>query len=87
MSYSRLFHFLLCAAAVALIVTLVGVRPDAQARGQAPPAAAPADPCAAPKNKVIAENCKPGNPSTEWDINGTGDPSIQGFATDISYNL
>ena len=38
-------------------------------------------------NKIIAENCKPGNPSTEWDINGWGDPTIQGFATDISYNL
>ena len=45
------------------------------------------DPCAEPANWVIAENCKPGNPSTEWDINGGGDVSIQGFATDISYNF
>jgi hypothetical protein len=28
-----------------------------------------------------------GNPSSEWDINGSGDPSIQGFTTDISVNV
>ena len=54
---------------------------------QAQRAAALKDPCAAPANAIIAENCKPGNPSVEWDINGAGDLSIQGFATDISYNL
>ena len=53
--------------------------------GQA--AAQTADPCAEPANWVITENCKPGNPSTEWDINGAGDLTIQGFATDISYNF
>jgi hypothetical protein len=30
---------------------------------------------------------KPGNPSKEWDINGSGDPRLQGFATDISVNV
>ena len=47
---------------------------------------APANPCAAPVNEIVAENCKPGHDSTEWDINGNGDPTIQGFATDISIN-
>ena len=28
-----------------------------------------------------------GNPPSQWDISGAGDPSIQGFATDISANL
>jgi hypothetical protein len=42
--------------------------------------------CGAPANAVVAENCKPGNPQTEWDVNGSGDPRIQGFATDISVN-
>ncbi len=37
-----------------------------------------------PTNEIVAENCKPGNPSSEWDIAGAGDSSIQGFATDIS---
>lgn len=87
MSSSRPFQCLVSAAAVALVVTLVNVRSDAQSRGRTTPASAPVDPCAAPKNKIIAENCKPGNPSTEWDVNGAGDPTIQGFSTDISYNL
>ena len=42
--------------------------------------------CTSPANQVVAENCKPGHPQTEWDVNGSGDPKIQGFATDISVN-
>jgi hypothetical protein len=44
-------------------------------------------PCASPANKIVAENCKPGNARTEWDINSSGDSTIQGFATDMSVNL
>ncbi len=42
--------------------------------------------CSSPPNSIVAENCLPGNPASEWDISGAGDPSIQGFATDISVN-
>jgi len=42
--------------------------------------------CSAPANAIEAENCLPGNPSSQWDVNGAGDLSIQGFATDISFN-
>ena len=42
--------------------------------------------CASPPNPVVAENCLPGNPASEWDVSGAGDPTIQGFATDISVN-
>ena len=65
----------------------------AQTRQGGQPAAAPAaaqaapNPCAAPANKIIAENCKPGRPREEWDIFANGDPFIQGFSTDISYNV
>jgi hypothetical protein len=45
-----------------------------------------ADPCTSPANSIVAENCQAGNPSSEWDISGIGDSSIQGFATDISVN-
>src|SRR5258708_39708523 len=38
------------------------------------------------QNPIVTENALPGNPSTEWDIVGAGDLSIQGFATDISVN-
>ena len=42
--------------------------------------------CGSPANAIVAENCLAGNPASEWDISGVGDPSIQGFATDISVN-
>jgi hypothetical protein len=44
------------------------------------------DPCTPPTNPIACENAKPGNPPSEWDINGAGDSSIQGFATEISVN-
>lgn len=47
------------------------------------------DDCAAPHNAIIAENCQTGNPPSQWEVSGpdlAGDPSIQGFATDISVN-
>ena len=37
-------------------------------------------------NAIVIENRLPGDPPTEWDINGSGDPSIQGFGDDISIN-
>jgi hypothetical protein len=43
-----------------------------------------AGPCDPPANEIVCENSKPGNPPSEWDVEGAGDPSIQGFATDIS---
>jgi Domain of unknown function (DUF4082)/Bacterial Ig domain/Carboxypeptidase regulatory-like domain len=42
--------------------------------------------CSSPANPIEAENCLPGNPPSDWQINGSGDPTIQGFATDISVN-
>ncbi|HEY6505430.1 MAG TPA: N,N-dimethylformamidase beta subunit family domain-containing protein [Chitinophagaceae bacterium] len=38
------------------------------------------------QNPIVTENALPGNPSSEWEISGAGDLSIQGFATDISVN-
>src|ERR1700704_2669211 len=40
--------------------------------------------CSAPKNAIEAENCLPGSPPSQWYVQGTGSPNIQGFATDIS---
>ena len=43
--------------------------------------------CSSPANAIEAENCLPGNPASQWDISPkTGDSSIVGFTTDISYN-
>ena len=36
------------------------------------------------QNPIMIENALPGNPPSEWDVSGAGDPSIQGFATEIS---
>src|SRR5262249_40002853 len=44
----------------------------------------PCDPPVA--NPIVCENSRAGNPASEWDVSGSGDPSIQGFATDISVN-
>jgi hypothetical protein len=38
------------------------------------------------QNAIVTENAQPGNPESEWDISGAGDLTIQGYATDISYN-
>ena len=37
-------------------------------------------------NAIVCENQLPGTPASEWDINGAGDSSIQGFATKMSVN-
>ncbi len=39
-----------------------------------------------PGDRIVQENQLRGSPSTEWDINGPGDPTIQGFGHDISIN-
>ncbi len=67
----------LAAAAVAIVCLVSGA--EALWAGSALAA-----PCEA--NPVVCENEKPGNPPSEWDVEGAGDPSIQGFASDISVN-
>src|SRR3954463_10302026 len=37
-------------------------------------------------NSVVQENLLPGAPQSQWDVVGAGDPTLQGFATDISVN-
>lgn len=50
----------------------------------APPALA--DACST-GNKIACENSKPGTPESVWNIDGVGDDTIQGFATQMSVNL
>ncbi len=35
-------------------------------------------------NAIVCENQLPGDPASDWQINGAGDASIQGFATSMS---
>ncbi|MCF2529768.1 N,N-dimethylformamidase beta subunit family domain-containing protein [Yinghuangia soli] len=49
---------------------------------------ASAGPCDAPiVNAIVCENSKTGTARTTWDITGSGSSTIQGFTTDISYNV
>jgi hypothetical protein len=38
-------------------------------------------------NRIAEENAKPGTPESVWDVPGAGSGEIEGFASDISYNL
>jgi hypothetical protein len=56
--------------------------------GAAPAAAAETGLCAPPvTNPVACENSKEGVPPEDWQVDGIGDESIQGFATSISVNV
>jgi N,N-dimethylformamidase beta subunit-like, C-terminal/Domain of unknown function (DUF4082)/Calx-beta domain/Bacterial Ig domain len=66
----RFIHFVLFAAILIVIAGGAALRPSVEA--QASP--------------IVQENAQTGSPSSEWDVEGAGDPSIQGFATDISVN-
>ena len=54
--------------------------------GAAPASAA--GPCGPPVTSVIAcENSKPGDPPSDWQVNGAGDSTIQGYATSMGVNV
>jgi hypothetical protein len=74
---TKRLYWLCMAVLIAVIGLVLNTGRSAQAQ----------DPCTQPVlNPIVCENSKPGNPLSEWDIVGAGDPSIQGFATQISVN-
>jgi hypothetical protein len=76
---TKLNRFLFAVLTVGCMMLLSGSRIDSRRTHQ--------DPCSTPGgNPVACENTLPGNPASEWDVNGASDPSIQGFATDVSVN-
>jgi hypothetical protein len=64
--------------AVVAVVVFVGV---VEGLVGAPPA------LAACGNPVACENALPGDPPSDWQVNGIGDTSIQGYATSMSVNV
>ena len=47
-----------------------------------------AGPCGPPVvNPIACENSKPGDPPSDWQVDGVGDSSIQGFATSMSVDV
>src|SRR6476619_4634162 len=73
-------RFLLLAAVAALAIVSAPASYRSVVRAQATPG-----PCDPPNNAIVCENSAPGSPSSEWDVNGAGDTTIQGFTDDISY--
>ena len=66
----------------------VQVAAQVQARIQAVALAAAATACDPVTTGVIGcENQLPGTPVSQWDVVGSGDSTLQGFATDISANV
>jgi hypothetical protein len=45
------------------------------------------DNCASAPNPIVCENALPGDPASNWEVNGVGDPTIQGYATSMSVNV
>ncbi len=43
--------------------------------------------CATAPNPVVCENALPGDPPSDWHVDGMGDPSIQGYATSMSVDV
>src|SRR5215831_11694828 len=63
-----------------ILAVLLGVLSLVNARS-----ASAAGPCGPPVTSVIAcENTLPGDPPSDWQVNGIGDSTIQGFATAMS---
>jgi hypothetical protein len=80
---SRSAVALLAVLALAAVVVLSG-----GGSGIEHAAAAEPNPCAVPvTNPVACENSKPGVPPEQWQVDGIGDETIQGFATQISVNV
>jgi hypothetical protein len=76
-----------CFGCLGLLLATVTALGQARAGSSASQPQSRPNPCASPANRIVAENCQPGNPSTDWDIHSSGDPDIQGFSTDMSVNV
>jgi hypothetical protein len=70
------------ATSIAATIALIGVLVT-----PAGVAASAAVPCPAGSNEIVCENLQTGADPEDWDIDGAGDKSIQGFSTDISVNV
>jgi hypothetical protein len=68
---------LLSALTLAIMLALVTV-------SSAPAAEAE---CASAANPIVCENALPGDPQENWQVEGAGAPSIQGYATSMSVNV
>jgi hypothetical protein len=92
--YTTAFRALGSVGLIAMVVSMVVAAPPAVSASDASPleesvsvggpSETDSSPCGPDVNAIVCENAQPGVTPSEWDIEGAGDPSIQGFATDIS---
>src|SRR5207249_7779271 len=70
------------------LVVITGVAMAAAAALPATRSAAAGNPCGPPVASVIAcENTQTGDPESDWRVNGSGDATLQGYATSMSVNI
>src|SRR5437762_1942318 len=70
------------------LVVVAGIAMALAAALPATRSAAAGNPCGPPVASVIAcENTQTGDPESDWLVNGSGDSTLQGFATSMSVNL
>jgi hypothetical protein len=70
------------------LVVIAGVAMATAAVLPATRSAAAGNPCGPPVLSVIAcENTQTGDPESDWRVSGSGDSTLQGFATSMSVNL
>jgi hypothetical protein len=82
-AFARLRGVAIAATVAVLAATFVAVQAPDVANAANPTASSP---CGANINAIVCENQKTGTDPSVWDIDGAGDASIQGYATDISVN-
>jgi hypothetical protein len=51
------------------------------------PALAVTDECASAPNPIVCENALPGDPQSDWGVEGVGSSTIQGYGTSMSVNV
>jgi hypothetical protein len=71
---------LVLSSSLALLVALAAL-PASSARAEGETE------CASAPNPIVCENALPGDPAKNWQVEGVGDPTIQGFATSMSVNV
>lgn len=87
---TRSFVTATTALIVAASVTVIGAPSQpliSTASGTQSAAAVAAVDCYSSANPIACENAKPGTPRSQWDVEGAGSPTIQGFATVMSVNV
>jgi len=79
--HARSWMLFCFATILAILAISMNIGDGARVAAQAPPSCTPPN-----GNPIACENALAGNPASEWDVAGAGDPTIQGFSTDISVN-